>query len=114
MDLAASRGTRLSHPKRQFRSCVIWSFSPKGFWKLAQGKRANASAALGNEVCVSYALKGQRKPLSALSGHNVNCPDFLGRRSRWSLALGWIPRPLRGEDSKLRNFKSVSDGDRFT
>ncbi len=48
---------------------------------------------------------------SAPLGHNIICPVFLGRRSRWSLALGWFPRPLRGEDNKHRNFKTRASGE---
>ena len=29
---------------------AAWQFSPKGIWKLAQGKLATASAALGNDI----------------------------------------------------------------
>ncbi len=52
-------------------------------------------------------MRHQRHPSSVRSRFDVGilsrsvCFEaFLGRHSRWSLALGWFPRPLRGEGNK--------------
>ena len=55
-------------------------------------------------LCPERALEGLATfqcPFRARS----DMPVFLGRRSRWSLALGWFPRPFQGEDENSATSK---------
>lgn len=111
------------------------STRPEGAVEISPGPATIGSAALGpsgivvvcpdgapeirttltNEICHDEPIRGRhawfdRYRSRALSGHKKCGLRFPGRRSRWSLALGWFARPLRGEPQAMSDLVEAGGG----